>query len=157
MGQRGPVGKPTALRVLHGERKDRINRQEPQPRNLPITKPEWLSESAAEAWDLLVPDLEVMGTAKVSDWVALAALCETYSRWRRVNLLSSKSPPIWKRGEDDEGNPIYVKNPLYAQIRDLTGELRTMLREFGLTPSSRAGLKIDVTITQAAERLFTTG
>jgi phage terminase small subunit len=74
-----------------------------------------------------------------------------------VTLLAAKSPPIWKRGEDLGGNPIYVKNPLYAQVRDATSELRGMLREFGLTPSARSGLRVDVTIREAAERLFTAG
>jgi P27 family predicted phage terminase small subunit len=114
-----------------------------------------LSELAREAWDELAPDLEAMGTIKVSDWVALSALCETYSRWRRINQMTSTTPPIFKRGQDEDGQPYFVKNPLYAQIRDTTAELRVMLREFGLTPSARSGLKVDLTVHHAAERLFT--
>jgi P27 family predicted phage terminase small subunit len=155
LGDRGPAPKPTALRVLHGDRKSRVNLDEPQPRNLSPAKPEWLSESAGELWDLLMPDLEVMGTVKCSDWVALAQLCETWSRWRRINDLVAKSPPIWKRGEDAAGNPIMVKNPLYSQVRDASAELRVMLREFGLTPSARAGLRVEVVLNEAADRLFT--
>jgi P27 family predicted phage terminase small subunit len=155
VGERGPAPKPTALRVLHGDRKSRINQNEPQPRPISPPRPPWMSDHAGELWDLLMPDLEAMGTVKASDWVALAALCETWSRWQRISTLAAKSPPIWKRGEDEGGNPIYVKNPLYAQVRDATAELRVMLREFGLTPSARAGLRVEVVLNNAVDRLFT--
>ena len=155
MGDRGPAAKPTALRVLHGDRKSRINSQEPQPRDVPLPKPDWLSDGAKTLWDQLLPDLEAMGTVRASDWPALAALCETLSRWQRINTLASKSPPIWKRGEDAEGNPIMVKNPLYAQVRDATAELRVMLREFGLTPSARSGLRVEVSLSGGVDRLLT--
>jgi P27 family predicted phage terminase small subunit len=158
MGERGPAPRPTNIKLLHGEKKSRINLNEPQPRNVPVpAAPEWLSEEARELWDNLMPDLEAMGTLKVSDWPALAALCESWSRFKRTTILAAKSPPIWNRGTDAQGQPIYVKNPLYSQVRDATSELRGMLREFGLTPSARSGLRVDVTISQAADRLFTAG
>jgi P27 family predicted phage terminase small subunit len=153
MGERGPVGKPTALRVLHGDAANRINRDEPQPRTIPVpAPPEWLSDEGRELWEFVRPDLEAMGTVKVSDWAALAALCEAWSRWKRITLLAQKSPPIFKR-EDD----TFAKNPLYAQATQATSELRGLLREFGLTPSARAGLHVNVTLTNAVDRLFTTG
>ena len=158
MGERGPTPRPTALKVLHGEKKSRINRSEPQPRPLPVPDaPDWMSDEAKELWASLMPDLEAMGTLKISDWPALASLCETWARFKRVIVLAAKSPPIYKRGEDGDGQPIFVKNPLYAQARDATSELRGMLREFGLTPSARSGLKVDLTIREAADRLFTSG
>ena len=106
-------------------------------------------------WDALAPDLDLMGTTKVTDSVALAALCETYGRWRKVNELAAKTPPVFRRHRD--GEDVFVKNPLYSQVRDATNELRIMLREFGLTPSARAGLHVDLTISNGVDRLFTTG
>jgi P27 family predicted phage terminase small subunit len=141
--------------VLHGERKSRLNPNEPMPRNLPLTRPDWLSDEARNLWDLLLPDLEVMGTVKVSDWPALAALCETWSRWRKLNDLCARTPPLFNRGRDADGNPIIVKNPAYSQARDVTAELRFMLREFGLTPSARAGLRVELSLDGAVDRLFT--
>jgi hypothetical protein len=46
MGKRGPVAKPTSLRILHGDRKDRINTSEPVPPTSEITSPDWLSDKA---------------------------------------------------------------------------------------------------------------
>lgn len=55
MGKRGPAPKPTALRVLHGDRKDRINDAEPQPAEGEVTAPEELSDDARAIWDQLPP------------------------------------------------------------------------------------------------------
>ncbi|MFD7319546.1 hypothetical protein ACFV9D_00420 [Streptomyces sp. NPDC059875] len=56
-GRRGPAPKPTALRVLHGDRKDRINTGEPQPDEGEITPPVWLSNGALEVWRILADEL----------------------------------------------------------------------------------------------------
>lgn len=155
MGARGPAGKPTSLRLLHGDRKSRVNTAEPRPRDVPLTKPDGLSPNAAAIWDQLRPDLEAMGTVKASDALGLAMGCEVWARANLLNRLASHSPPVWKRGEDDEGHPIHSKNPLYSQARDATDQARIWLREFGLTPSARAGLRVDVNLSGAVERLFT--
>ena len=42
MGKRGPKGKPTSLRVLDGDREDRINRNEPLPGQGDVVAPEWI-------------------------------------------------------------------------------------------------------------------
>ena len=153
MGARGPVPKPTALRVLHGDHPERINRNEPQPRNMPVPEPpDWLSEEGKELWGIVRPDLEAMGTVKVSDWPALAMLCEAWARWKRITLLAQKSPPIFKRADE-----TFAKNPLYSQVVVATSELRGLLREFGLTPSARAGLKVNLVFNDAVDRLFTAG
>jgi P27 family predicted phage terminase small subunit len=157
VGRRGPAGKPTALRVLHGDRPARINRQEPRPPPLGMERPAWLSIGAEAEWDHLAPHLGLMGTVKGTDEVMLAALCETITRWKRVIALAAKTPPVRNVAEEGEP-PVFVKNPLYSQARDLTNELRVLCREFGLTPSARAGLRIEiVTSGLTPDRLFTRG
>jgi P27 family predicted phage terminase small subunit len=152
VGGRGPSAKPTAIRVLHGDEKRRINLNEPQPNSaLPITCPEWLSEYAKEEWHRLEPHFVSMGILKGTDQASFALYCEAFARWRQLLLASHKSPPVFK-SERHEG---FVKNPIYSQLKDAAVELRLMLREFGLTPSARAGIRVTVTNPQPAERLFT--
>ena len=162
MGRRGPAAKPTSLRLLHGDKPSRINRQEPKPRDVPLRRPDWLNPGpSSEMWDALTPHLEEMGTAKITDEFGLALLCETFARWRRISQLASHSAPVFdRRDRDAEGKPIgdqpvFVKNPLYAQERDAGDQLRVLLREFGLTPSARAGLRVTVELPGQVERLFT--
>ena len=153
MGRRGPAPKPTNLRVLHGDKPSRINLDEPQPLDVPILRPNWLSTVAMAEWDRLAPHLASMGTVKATDEAVLAAYCESYARWRRLADLAAHSNPILNRGTEAE--PIWVKNPIFSQVRDATAELRVLAREFGLTPSARAGLRVTVVSAAPVERLFT--
>lgn len=138
MGRRGPAPKPTALRVLHGDKPSRINTAEPRPRDLVPAKPPWLSKYAAEEWDRVIPDLEAMRTVKAVDASALAAYCEAVARLRTTAEIVAKAGPLIV-GRD--GLPH--KNPAVAQARDASNEVRAWAREFGLTPSARSPLKIE--------------
>lgn len=50
MGKRRPAAKPTQLRILHGDRGDRINDRESVPPTQEIACPEWASDGAREIW-----------------------------------------------------------------------------------------------------------
>jgi len=76
MGRRGPAPKPTALRILHGDRPSRINVDEPIPdRGLPEC-PDGVSDEVREVWDDTVRQLDVMGVASRADRDALRCYCE---------------------------------------------------------------------------------
>lgn len=151
MGRRGPAPSPTNLRVLHGDKRSRINFDEPKPRNQPPERPPWLSALAAEEWDRVVPDLEAMGTAKTVDAMGLAAYCEAVARLRITSDIVARSGPLLV-GRDG----LAHKNPAVAQARDASTEVRMWAREFGFTPSARSPLHVEHTISGlAAERLLT--
>lgn len=158
MGARGPAPKPTRLRVLHGDHPERVNRREPRPAAGPVERPEFLSAEAAAKWDVLAPHMEAMGLLTGADVDLLAAYCECYARWRRLVQLAAKSPPVF-RGKTDsgDGEPTFKRNPLWSQVRDAEGALRVLAREFGLSPSARAGLRTEPPPGDAAERLLTGG
>jgi P27 family predicted phage terminase small subunit len=151
MGRRGPAPKPTSLRLLHGDRKDRINTAEPRPRNMPPERPGWLSALAAEEWDRIAPDLVAMGTVRAVDATALAAYCEAVARLRSaLGAVAGHGLIV----TDVDGIPH--RNPAAAMARDASNEIRLWAREFGLTPSARSPLRVDVSHHGLpAERLLT--
>ena len=138
MGRRGPAPAPTKLKLLKGTEPGRINLNEPKPLPGRAERPGWLSKYAAEEWDRVAPHLEAMGTLTAADGMALAVYCESVARWRQISAVVANSPPVIQR----EG--LLVKNPAYSQVRDAAIEVRMWAREFGLTPSARAGIRVDL-------------
>lgn len=145
----GPAPKPTALRVLHGEKRYRINTDEPQPRELLPTPPEWLSEFAAAEWARVWPDLEHMRTAKAVDATALACYCEAVARFRVVTTVVNQSGPLLV-GKDG----TVRKNPAVGQARDASNDVRLWSRELGLTPAARQPLRVQHSNEAPADRLL---
>lgn len=113
---RGRKPKPTALKILDGDREDRINRDEPVLPEADVDVPGCLtSDDAKEHWADLAPMLLAAGLLTEGDRPALALLCEAYA--------------------------ITRVDPLDYKARDL---YRRMLIEFGLTPSARSRIKATV-------------
>jgi P27 family predicted phage terminase small subunit len=150
MGRTGPAPTPTNLRLLRGERRSRVNLNEPQPRHLPADRPGWLSALAAEEWDRIAPDLHAMGTVRAVDATALACYCEAVARLRIATRIVGESGPLLM---GDDGH--VRKNPAVSQARDASYEVRMWAREFGLTPSARSPLRVEVgPAAVVAERLL---
>ena len=157
MGARGYPARPTKLRVLRGDHPERVNLNEPQPADLPVSVPPYLSEEAKRKWHELAPHLLAMGILSGADVDMLAAYCECFARWRRLAQMAAASPPVFRRkGAAGDDETVLVKNPLWGQVRDAEAALRNMAREFGLTPSARAGLHGAASIAHG-ERLLTGG
>lgn len=153
MGERGPARKPTRLRVLHGAAPEKDVTLEPAPAELPVQRPEWLSPDAAAKWDVLVPHLLSMQLVTAVDVDVLSAYCECYARWRKLAGMAARTPPVFNRGGEG-AQMMLVRNPLWAQVRDAEAGLRTLAREFGFTPSSRAGMRVGTAMGEIAERLL---
>jgi P27 family predicted phage terminase small subunit len=153
MGDRGPARKPTRLRILHGSATLADIKAEPLAADSPVTRPDYLSEMAERKWDELVPHLISMQMVTAADVDLLAAYCECYARWRTLAKMASKSPPVFNRGGQG-ADMVLVRNPLWAQVRDAEAGLRTLAREFGFTPSSRAGMRVGTAMGEIAERLL---
>ena len=109
---RGRKPKPTALKLLEGFRRDRINSAEPIVPVGSLDPVDWLDEKARDHWMELAPILQLAGLLTAADRQSLALLCESFSRFR--------ADPT-----DDKARDLY----------------RRMSIEFGLTPSSRSRLK----------------
>lgn len=136
MGKRGPAGKPTNLRMLHGDRKDRINTDEPIPADGLPELPDGVSDEVATVWEYTVAQLAAMHCVSPADRDPLLAYCEAVVTHRRASRMLARSNVIAKAAKGDG----VVKNPLVQVQRDAAILIRILGREFGLTPSARSDM-----------------
>jgi P27 family predicted phage terminase small subunit len=137
MGKRGPQPKPTNLRVLHGDRKDRINTEEPVPRDgLPVC-PSGVSDEVKQVWDYTLAELSAMKCATPADRDALLAYCEA------VVLHRLASQEIAEGGITAlGGNGAVGRAPAVLVQKDAATMIRAFAQEFGLTPAARSQIRM---------------
>lgn len=136
MGKRGPQPKPTQLRLLHGDRKDRINFNEPIPELGPPECPADASDEVREVWDYALKQLITMGVATKADRDALRCFCEAVVTHRKASRLLANSPVLIQGHRN-----ILTRNPLIVVQRDAAAVIRAFAHEFGFTPSSRSEIR----------------
>ncbi len=142
MGVRGPIPKPTSIRVLEGNLGRRpLATDEPQPLVGEPEMPIHLDREARREWKRLVPILLSMGVLTAADGVALGNLCQAYS-------ILVQAHKAMQQASKAGGSGLLVKTPSgYIQQSPLIGIINSQVeiinrisREFGLTPSSRSRL-----------------
>lgn len=158
MGKRGPKGKPTNLRILHGDRPDRINTNEPPaPSGIPEA-PYDMADDVAEVWDYTVRQLVGMTIASPVDRDALAVYCEAVALHRRASKMLAESSVLVRtqRGRGAGAGTGLMRNPLLQVQRDAATTIRGYAQEFGLTPSARSEIVTGGASTHGlgAERLL---
>lgn len=136
MGERGPAGKPTALKVLEGNPGKRaLNPAEPQPAPLIVIPkpPIYLPTEAKKEWKRIVPQLMSLGLLTDLDVSGLAAYCNAFSTWvDAVRQLKGAAMIVpGARGG-------LISNPLLKVASDAQSEMKKWLCEFGMTPSARS-------------------
>lgn len=91
MGLRGPAPKPTALRILEGNRAKRpLNAREPKyDAQIPVCPPH-LDPQAKREWARLAPALVQVKVLTEVDYMALANLCQAYSTMAQAQRLLNK-------------------------------------------------------------------
>lgn len=145
----GPKPKPNRLKLIEGNRGHRpINDQEPEfsvPEDCP-KPPDFLDAYAKEEWARVSPELYATGMLTVADTSILAGYCMAYSRWRyaeeQIQIEARTSDKTSHRGmlvKTLAGNVI--QNPLVGVANAARKDMVRIAAEFGMTPSSRAGLQ----------------
>ena len=139
---------PTRLKMLAGERPDRINYNEPRPAQLPVEVPEGLSEAGRTVWDRYAPDLIRKGVLAYWDQEAFAGVvlvdCGLLAGRGRCRGPGDHSPGVGPAPAYGTTVLKTIKNPA-LQIVDVASEKRLKLAaRFGLTPSDRARLAIEL-------------
>ena len=129
----GRKPKPTALKLLSGTAQpSRMNKDETAPEAADVKAPEGLSLEAKKCWAIVSKQLQDAKVLSVLDVHALSMYCEVFARWKFANdKLSSEGPVIIA----PSGFP--VQSP-YLQISNKSfDQMKALLVEFGMTPSSR--------------------
>lgn len=134
---KGRKPKPTPLKVLAGERPDRVNPAGPRPRAGRPTSPPHLDPAARAEWDQLVAILDEMGILSAALGPALTLYCLAFSR----HALACKD--LATSGLTIETDLGGVKaNPAAAIAKGAEATMARMLAEFGLTPASRSRVAV---------------
>ena len=144
----GRPPKPTALKLLHGEKnKDRIRKNEPKPPPISLEPPASLDRYGREAWERTVPILEVNGLATAVDRDTLIEYCHLQSlnvhTMRALKKCGDKMLTE-KHTVDGAGNEFLEAkvNPLVNQKLKIIAQLLPYFREFGMTPASRTKISV---------------
>lgn len=148
----GRHGKPTFLKILEGEREDRVNRAEPvpEPQVGALEPPVEMTAEAREIWDRLTPDLiakKVLTTWDLDQFVVFCDAVATYHECKglmgRVYLETGAAGGV-------------IKSPYWQIMRDCQSIMTQIGSRFGLTPSDRQSLTIDAAegSSAGAERLL---
>jgi len=100
--------------------------------------PAYMADEAKVVWRRVLRDMRHTGVIRAADTDVLRAYCESVARYQHAARLLGQSGPL-VRGQRGE----LVKNPLHQIVRDNADEIRQFARELGLSPSARAGLRIE--------------
>lgn len=129
------TGLPTALRVLKGGHKERINTDEPQPDDSIPTCPTEDPE-VREVWDYTMVQLIQMRTVTMADRDALYTYCEQVVQYRKAAEIVRQDGAII----DSYRGP--VKHPATAVMKEAAALVKMYGRDFGLTPAARSAIKV---------------
>lgn len=159
MGARGPRPTPTEVLRLRGSWRADLNRGEPKPPPGPPERPDWLDDEAAAVWDQLVPQLESMRVLTSIDGMALARYCVLWTHWRRAALFVDKYGTSYTIKDGNQRVKAIAQFPEVAQVHKLSTALGRLEAEFGMTPSARSRISVQVQPPEAEHmaRYFRTG
>lgn len=147
MGERGPRPLPTEVLRLRGSPRADLNRFEPKP----PTRPEWLSEEAAQAWDEVVPMLDQMKVLSRIDGNALARYVELWVEWRTALAFVRKHGSTYPIKDGNGKIKALGQFPQVASVHKLSLALSRLECEFGMTPSARTRISVPMVPAPPAE------
>ena len=138
LGRRGPAPTPTKVKILRGEtRPSRVNYREPLPSANTPTMPTDMDPEAKAVWRAVMGSMGKTGVIRQPDAHILRCYCEAVSRYAQAARLYAGSGPLVRHAGS------LVKNPLHQVVRDDGEQIRLFARELGLSPSARAGLRVE--------------
>jgi len=129
---------PSELKKQRGTyRKDRENANEPNLPSVDLPIPNWLNEDGKKVFMELSCLLHDMSVLTQADSIALEMLCDAYSEYKIakevVNSLGATMEIVSR-----EGNVKSIIRPEVQIANQAFVRVFQLLKEFGLTPSSRA-------------------
>lgn len=137
MAKTGRKPKPTALKLLTGNAGNRpINEKEPEPRRVYAPEPpETLNNLEAAKWRDLATKLADSRVLTELDLDALEIYCRNWvAMHEAINDLNERGKVMQTR----TGGIMW--NPNWTQYKHSESVCRSIMAEFGMTPSTRTGV-----------------
>lgn len=146
MSKPGPTPAPTAIKMIRGDRRDRINHDEPLPPLGGVSPAGWLSPLAVEVWNDYGPALEQAAVLTQWDRESFARWCDGVVRHREAaRHLDVEGPVVEVVARDNHGKVTGTREAVspWFRIWLATGEVANRIgAKFGMTPSDRSGLRV---------------
>ncbi|PJE80680.1 hypothetical protein CI610_00341 [invertebrate metagenome] len=134
-----PYPLPTNLKVLRGTAIPcRMNAREARVTKEPVKMPPGLSVDEKKQWRHVARKLEQAGLLTRLDVQALVMYCKMYTLWTKANANIEKYGTVIK---GSKGLPVL--SPYFKASMTAADKMMTLLREFGMTPSSRTKVQAD--------------
>lgn len=156
MGKRGPAPKPSVLKAERGKRGANLADNIKPDIAIPEC-PSFVCETGRREWARIVPFLEKLGLISHLDMAALALYCQTFGRYadleagfegniKRLQIENSCTyiQAVQLAFIDVTPNGYKQVSALASTIRGLREECLRYLAQFGLSPSSRTRVAVDL-------------
>lgn len=136
---RKPV--PASIHKLKGTYRPDRHGGEPEVESVLPDPPDYLDDVAQAEWRRIAPELHKAGILSKLDIVVLEMYCSIYSRWRyaekkiHTRKTHAKAVTTAENGYMMQSTWLTVSSRCVKQLKDLS-------TEFGLTPVSRARMKM---------------
>jgi len=131
--------KPTALRVLEGNRGKRpLPKNEPKPRPITPDPPPYLSPLARRRWDELLPELEIIGTLTIVDGDVLACYAMAYADVVELTADIEAEGRSYSFGL----NGAQAPRPEVGMLNRAKDDLRRFGAELGVGAASRTKVEV---------------
>ncbi len=145
---KGRPRKPTKLKELNGTlRPDRTNPKEPQLAVSIPDRPSWLDEDplAAQLFDQVSRYMVDMKVGTQVDGLALSMLSDQVAMYLRLRRTILDEGELINT-QNINGDPVIKPHPAIGPLNQAFTNINRLLREYGLTASSRSHLnaKADV-------------
>ncbi len=138
MAGRKPL--PTHLKLVKGTaRPHRLNKKEPKPPLVVPEPPDHLDEKAKAKFTELAKMLARHGVMTELDTGAIARYAVVWCRWVDAEAEIKKRGPVVKTSGDN-----IIQNPFLAVANKCLLQMAQIESEFGLTPSSRSRIRMEV-------------
>src|SRR6056297_1318690 len=149
--------KPTALKILTGNKPGNAQDTEPKP---PLKIPEvppHLCDDAKREWHRVCEMLHAIGILTVADRSVLAAYCTAYALWERSWQAINKMSETGKLGAGlmiSTTNGNLIQNPLVGTANKAAGDMVRFASELGMTPAARTRIKAGPSKKSSVDKYF---
>lgn len=139
--------------MLHGDKADRFNPDEPTPGPGEPGVPEGLSDAQRVEWVKVTGWLRTMGMLHAADQPTILAYVVITEKLDRMRIKMTAEPETVR----NPANGMPMPNPIFGQWLKAVTKMEALSNKLGLNPSARSGIQAKAaqpTPPGTADRLF---